>query len=209
MVDGENVNYETWWDENVVSGNYSSMDKFRTILDRNKSRYDIIEIIKDFGCKNVLDVGCGLGLDYEMYKLFGVEIDYHGVDACDGFIKENIKKNPDIDFRVARAQELPFEDGSFDIVTSRGMLEHLKEPEEAIAEMARVSKKYVILIWFLLPQKKEIICLHKNGYYRNIYSVDRIRKCLDDNGLTYKYNKVVKDKVSPMKRHEIWVMEKI
>jgi len=203
------INYEKWWDKNVVTEKYSSMKKFKEVLDRNKSRYEYLKIIEELNPKSVLDVGCGMGLDYEMYKSNNSNIKYCGVDACNGFIKENKKNHPEADFRVARAQELPFEDESFDLVTCRGVLEHLDSPEEAIGEIARVSKGDVVLIWFLIPGKKEKITLHEQGYYRNIYSEDRVMKCLEENGLKLGYNIVVKDKLSPMKRHEVWVLNKV
>ena len=203
------MNYEKWWDENVVTEKYSSMDKFKKVLDRNKSRYEYLKIIEEVNPKSVLDVGCGMGLDYEMYKSNKSIIEYHGVDVCEGFIKSNKENHPEADFRVARAQELPFENNEFDLVTCRGVLEHLDEPYKAISEIARVSKHDVVLIWFLIPGKKEKITLDKQGYYRNIYSENKIMDCLRENGLELGYNIVIKDKLSPMKRHEVWILNKM
>jgi len=203
------MDYEKWWDKNVVTEKYSTKEKFKEVLDRNKSRYEYLKIIEEINPKSVLDVGCGMGLDYEMYKSNNSAIEYHGIDACEGFIEDNKKNHPEADFRVARAQELPFEDNSFDLVTCRGVLEHLDEPETAISEIARVSKQHVVLIWFLIPSKKEKITLHEQGYYRNIYSEDRIMKCLEENGLKIGYTTVVKDNKSPMKRHELWILNKM
>jgi ubiquinone/menaquinone biosynthesis C-methylase UbiE len=202
------IEYEKWWDKNVVTAKYTSMDKFKEVLDRNKSRYEYLKIIEEINPKSVLDVGCGLGLDYEMYKSNNSNINYCGIDACKGFIEENKKNYPEADFRLSRAQELPFEDNSFDLVTCRGVLEHLDEPYKAISEIARVSKHDVVLIWFLIPGKKEKITLDKQGYYRNIYSENKIMNCLKENGLELGYNTVIKDKKSPMKRHEVWVLKK-
>lgn len=43
-------------------------------------------------------------------------------------------------FVLGNVYELPFEDGSFDIVTSFGLLEHFEDVDTVIAEMARVVK---------------------------------------------------------------------
>lgn len=40
---------------------------------------------------------------------------------------------------VARLQSLPFRDGSFDVVTSNMVFEHLDDPERSVAELARVT----------------------------------------------------------------------
>ena len=43
------------------------------------------------------------------------------------------------------AIELPFKNNSFDITFCSNLLHHLKYPREAVLEMKRVSRKYVIL----------------------------------------------------------------
>ncbi len=48
------------------------------------------------------------------------------------------KRSPDV---VADAHNLPFDDESFDIVLSVDVLEHLRDPRQAISEMKRVLKK--------------------------------------------------------------------
>jgi SAM-dependent methyltransferase len=45
-----------------------------------------------------------------------------------------------VDARVGDAQELPFEDESFDCALAAWMLYHVPEPERAVAELARVLR---------------------------------------------------------------------
>jgi SAM-dependent methyltransferase len=49
---------------------------------------------------------------------------------------------PDV---VCRAEELPFADGSFDVVACRVAAHHFEDVEKAVAEMARVSSDAVIV----------------------------------------------------------------
>jgi SAM-dependent methyltransferase len=49
---------------------------------------------------------------------------------------------PDV---VARAEELPFEDGRFDVVACRVAAHHFEDVERAVGEMARVSSSLVLL----------------------------------------------------------------
>ncbi len=49
---------------------------------------------------------------------------------------------PDV---VSRAEELPFEDGSFDVVTCRIAAHHFEDIHKAIAEMARVTQRLVVI----------------------------------------------------------------
>jgi SAM-dependent methyltransferase len=49
---------------------------------------------------------------------------------------------PDV---VARAEELPFEDGSFDVVTCRIAAHHFEDVRRAVAEMARVTQRLLVI----------------------------------------------------------------
>ena len=50
--------------------------------------------------------------------------------------------NPDV---VAAAEELPFEDGSFDVVACRLAPHHFSDIRKAVAEMARVAQRLVVI----------------------------------------------------------------
>jgi SAM-dependent methyltransferase len=46
---------------------------------------------------------------------------------------------------VSRAEELPFEDGSFDVVTCRIAAHHFQDIRKAVVEMARVAQRLVVI----------------------------------------------------------------
>ncbi len=46
---------------------------------------------------------------------------------------------------VARAEDLPFQDGSFDVVTCRIAAHHFEDIRQAVAEMARVSERLLVI----------------------------------------------------------------
>ena len=50
--------------------------------------------------------------------------------------------SPDV---VSRAEDLPFEDGSFDVVTCRIAAHHFQDIRKAVAEMARVTQRLVVI----------------------------------------------------------------
>ena len=87
---------------------------------------------------SLLDVGCGNGFfTYHFNKL----CDVVGLD----FSEQMLKINPHLNLIKGDAENLPFNNNSFDIVFCSNLLHHLKNPEIAINEMKRVSKKYIIL----------------------------------------------------------------
>jgi SAM-dependent methyltransferase len=64
----------------------------------------------------VLDVACGSGLAIELARLRGATC--AGIDASHRLIAVAQDRNPDCDIRVGDMQALPWNDGSFDVVTS-------------------------------------------------------------------------------------------
>lgn len=84
---------------------------------------------------SILDVGTGEGLFWdssERDSVVGVDIRHEAlkVAAERGIIRPVL----------ASADRLPFSSGSFDFVVAIEILEHLSDPEPAIAEIARVAR---------------------------------------------------------------------
>lgn len=55
-------------------------------------------------------------------------------------VDEARRRNPGVEFRVADAHSLPFEDGSFDVVLSNLTVHHLGDPDKFLAEAFRVLR---------------------------------------------------------------------
>ena len=89
------------------------------------------------GCR-VLDVGCGPG-SVLMQLARGFDVTGIGVDASPKMIDVARREASGIDFHVARAERLPFDDAAFDAVVSRLVIHHLDRPR-AFAEMHRVLR---------------------------------------------------------------------
>jgi ubiquinone/menaquinone biosynthesis C-methylase UbiE len=86
-----------------------------------------------------LDVGTGTGWAARLLSSRGATV--IGVDIGPGVIEAARTLAPDITFRVADAEALPFEDASFDAVTSTFGVMFVARPEIAADEMAHVCKK--------------------------------------------------------------------
>lgn len=97
--------------------------------------------------QRVLDVGCGTGTQaIAARRLVGPDGRVSGVDASAEMIGRARAKAEraglDIDFREAPAQDLPFADGTFDVVLSTTVVHCLPASarSQCFAEMARVLK---------------------------------------------------------------------
>ncbi len=91
---------------------------------------------------NALDVGCGDG-----FSTYYMNEKIPDVIACDRS-EVMLKRHPLYDQGktvVADARELPFDDNSFDLVYGWEILHHISNPSTVLAEMARVSRKYVMV----------------------------------------------------------------
>jgi SAM-dependent methyltransferase len=82
----------------------------------------------------VLDVACGSGLALELAALRGAACT--GIDASPRLIAVARDRNPEADLQVGDMRTLPWDDGSFDVVTSfRGIW---GTTPEVVAEVRRV-----------------------------------------------------------------------
>ena len=84
----------------------------------------------------ILDVGCGTGGNLEMLKRFGAA---EGVDVSDDALEFCQSKG--LTVHKGLAEELPFADESFDVVTALDVIEHLDDDIAGLREMFRILKK--------------------------------------------------------------------
>jgi SAM-dependent methyltransferase len=90
----------------------------------------------EIGNPKFLDVGCGTGANLEMLAQFG---EAEGVDVSDEALEFCRAKG--LNVHKGLAEKLPFEDGSFDVVTALDVVEHLDDDAAGLREMHRVLKK--------------------------------------------------------------------
>ncbi len=91
---------------------------------------------------SVLDVGAGTGVMSRMFAGMGHRV--VGVDLSPAMLAKAREQGGEIGTQVtyseARADRLPFEDDSFDLVFSRHLLWTLPRPRKTIQEWARVTR---------------------------------------------------------------------
>jgi SAM-dependent methyltransferase len=103
----------------------------------------VLEAVAAAQPRRVLEVGGGEGeLAERMVKELGVEV--VGVDQSEGMVAEQHKRG--IDARVGDVQDLPFEDGEFDVAVAAWMLYHVSDLDRGLAELSRVLKPDGVLV---------------------------------------------------------------
>jgi hypothetical protein len=85
-----------------------------------------------------LDVACGLGLMLKAME--GREIKLHGVDISTEAVIQSRQFCPDAIIQEANAEQLPYQDETFDSLTCLGSLERMIDRKAALQEQYRVSK---------------------------------------------------------------------
>ena len=105
-----------------------------------------------------LECGCGLAtistrLAMEGYEVTMLDLSSHALDK----VKSNFKRLGLIgDFVQDDINDMPFEDKTFDLVLSFGVLEHFKDISKPVAEMVRVLKPGGVFFADIVPKKFSI-----------------------------------------------------
>jgi len=90
--------------------------------------------------RRVLDVGCGPGaLTGELVERFGPS-SVAAVDPSQSFVSAARERYPGVDFQLASAENLPFDDATFDAVLAQLVVHFTPEPVRALGEMKRVTR---------------------------------------------------------------------
>jgi 2-polyprenyl-3-methyl-5-hydroxy-6-metoxy-1,4-benzoquinol methylase len=92
--------------------------------------------------RRVLDVATGPGYAAAACAVRGASV--VGVDVAGAMVALARRLRPELEFRQADAERLPFGDGEFDTVTAIEALEHVEDPEAVLAEMARVGRSHLL-----------------------------------------------------------------
>jgi SAM-dependent methyltransferase len=126
-----------------VAREYASLDRLRMRrLDRTGwLRFDdldeeqtLLAAVGEVRPRRILDVGCG---DGRIPSLYGAP-EVICVDSSEASVKAAGQRG--LDARLADAQELPFDDASFDVVTCNHALYHVPDRDRALAEIVRVLR---------------------------------------------------------------------
>ena len=99
-------------------------------------------LVEDAGLtpgRRVLDVACGTGIVARTAAdRLGPQLTVVGLDLNEAMLTVARRLRPDIEWRQGDAAQLPFDDGSFDVVLCQSGLMFFPDVPQALREMARV-----------------------------------------------------------------------
>jgi ubiquinone/menaquinone biosynthesis C-methylase UbiE len=129
---------------------YNSEPHFRE-ENQNKVKKRLQELQKKTNAKNLLDIGCGTGFILNLAKDMFQEL--HGVDITPAMLEKVDLSSGNITLHNALAQEMPFEDSSFDMASAYAFIHHLEDYKKVLHEAYRVLKKGAIFYIDLEPNR--------------------------------------------------------
>jgi 2-polyprenyl-3-methyl-5-hydroxy-6-metoxy-1,4-benzoquinol methylase len=107
---------------------------------------------------SLLDVGCGEGVLVQRWaqrlgdgRVVGIDLQEESIQA--GWSQ---RQAPNLEYRTIKADSLPFAANEFDLASAIELLEHVPDPEQTLAEMARCAERHILVsvprepLWRLL-----------------------------------------------------------
>lgn len=136
--------------EGVVTGNtYDKYGSTNPVVKRLMARFEatLEELFEAADPQSLLDVGCGEGVLIHEWagkladkRVVGIDLEEESIQA--GWAQ---RQAPNLEYRIMKAEDLPFADGEFDVATAIEVLEHVPDPEHTVAEMARVAQRWLLV----------------------------------------------------------------
>ena len=146
--------------------------KFYELVEQHRyaKEWHIPEAANFAGTKGlkVLEIGCGLGTDGAQFAKAGA--DYTGIDLTDAAVDLARRRfavtNLPGKFKTADAENLDFENESFDLVYSHGVLHHTPDTARAVKEIHRV----------LRPGGRAVVMLYHRDSYNYRVNISLLRR---------------------------------
>ena len=90
--------------------------------------------------QRALDVGCGPGaLTSELVGRLGADA-VAAADPSEPFVQAARERHPGVEVALAGAEDLPFDDGGFDVAFAQLVVHFMSDPVAGLAEMRRVTR---------------------------------------------------------------------
>ena len=178
--------------------NYDNMDSFSSLLDKSRRNIFVKKLDDEIPMgSNILEAGCGTGqlsiaLSRYARQIYGIDLSKGSLIEAKQFINSNDIKSVHL-FRM-NIFKLFFEENTFDVIISNGVLHHTYNPKLAFSKLIRVLKPGGIIVIGL--------------YHRYGRIIQKIRQSLIKNfGDSFKFlDKRFREKISDKKKYA-WFLD--
>ncbi|NVM04399.1 MAG: class I SAM-dependent methyltransferase [Candidatus Helarchaeota archaeon] len=116
-----------------------------------------LNLISPLTFNNVLEIGSGEGNVINLIKnLKKNEFNIYASDISIDILRDNIPREKNLFLIVFDINNIPLKQNTFDLIICSEILEHLKEVDNPLQEINRISKKYILFsvprepIWHVL-----------------------------------------------------------
>lgn len=136
--------------EGTVTGNtYDKYGSTNPVVKRLMAGFEstLQELFERADPQSLLDVGCGEAVLTHRWAQRLAPRRIVGIDLEDPAIQSEWSQRQalNLEYRVMKAENLPFADGEFDVATAIEVLEHVPDPAHTVAEMARVASGHLLV----------------------------------------------------------------
>lgn len=176
-----------WWQETI--GETVSWE--RCFLEESRQCDALHHWMKSY-CRecyyqSVLNIPCGVGGDYWVFKSINPDIEYLGIDVTEKIVERNTECG--IPVLKGDIEHLPLADNQFDFCFVRHILEHLPSYHKSIHELIRIAGKEVLIVFFLRPtesleEQRNIKFIKGHPKFENIYSRSKLEAFILDHPKT-------------------------
>ena len=186
MVKKNITDVEEFWNENLcgkhfIDSSYLSEEFFDTYTDFRYRKTHHLDKYIDWQAakeKEVLEIGLGIGADgcrwaEQAKKYTGVDLTLEAVEATR---KHLAIRNLSGIVRQCNAEKLPFENETFNIVYSHGVLHHTTNINNAFAEVERVLDKKGVFIVMLYAKGSFNYWFRIQLYFRLMFLASLIKR---------------------------------
>jgi ubiquinone/menaquinone biosynthesis C-methylase UbiE len=178
--------------------NYDDVEDFGSLLDKSRKSIFVKKLDDEIPIgSNILEAGCGTGqmsiiLSRYARQIYGIDLSKGSLIEAKQFIDSNDIKSVHL-FRM-NIFKLFFEENTFDVIISNGVLHHTYNPKLAFSKLVRVLKPGGIIVIGL--------------YHRYGRIIQKIRQSLIKNfGDSFKFlDKRFREKISNKKKYA-WFLD--
>jgi SAM-dependent methyltransferase len=107
------------------------------------AREAAFQAVREAAPRRVLEVGCGWG-EFAERVMVELDVEIVAIDLSPRMVE--LARERGVDARVGDVEALAFEDESFDVTVANWMLYHVPDLEQALSELARVTRPGGMLV---------------------------------------------------------------